>query len=166
MSLLTQIALAIMAINPIMPAPQVRELSAVVIEQSMDKSIDPWLIVELVRKETHWIPSAVRHETDGTCSVGLGQINTSCALEHMRPLLDPVTNLRRTASILAAAKRACREDCGGGMWLRAYNPGDSAYAPAILAAVAAHGAKRGASPNGAKTPMGKHQTRKFSSISK
>lgn len=131
------IAMAIHSINPVLPDATVRDYAATVVEQADRHALDPWLIVEIVHRETHWIPTLpVRHEHDGSCSVGLGQINVPCGPQ-MAPLLEPHANLRRTASVLDKLRGHCMKDCGGLGWVRAYNPGSKVYGPAIVAAVKA-----------------------------
>ena len=136
MSLALQLALAIQTANHSLPARQARRLAAVVMEQSAERQLDPWLLYELVYRESRWTPTALRREWDGTCSVGLGQINVACDKDAIAPFFDPVVNLRKIGEYLEHFRKSCKQDCEGGLWLRGYNPGSSTYAPAILAAVA------------------------------
>jgi hypothetical protein len=131
--LLLRVALAIHQINPALPQAQARDFAAEVVSLGDRQALDPWLLVEVVRTETRWTPGLVRHEHDGSCSVGLAQINVDC--DSTAPLLEPHANLRQAAKTLASLRRTCKRSCGGGLWLRGYNPGSSTYAPAILAAV-------------------------------
>ncbi len=132
-----RIALAIHLINPALTQAAVREFAAVVLAQAKVHALDPWLLVELVHRETHWDPTAVRHEHDKSCSVGAGQINGPCTRAFVAAMLQPRANLQRTASVLEHLRATCRADCGELGWLRGYNPGDPGYAPAIIAAVRA-----------------------------
>jgi hypothetical protein len=138
MSLLLQLALAIGSTNHALPPRKVRELAAVVVEQASQGQLDPWLIYEIVYRESRWTPSALRREWDGTCSVGLGQINTRCDKGFIAPLFDPVVNLRKIGEYLVHFRKTCSHECENGMWLRGYNPGSSTYAPEILAKVSKH----------------------------
>lgn len=133
------LALAIHTINPALPEKVAQEYARDVAHLASRSHLDPWLIVELVRTETRWQPAHVRHEHDGTCSVGLGQINGPCTPGHVARLLDPRRNLRRTAAILVHL----RETLGGAevRWLHGYNPGAPEYVPTILAAVRARHAR-------------------------
>ncbi len=136
MSLLLSIALAIASVNPEAPAER---YASWVLEVAEPRGLDPWLVFEIVRRESRWASDVVRGEENGTCSVGLGQVNGPCVrATWVRPMLDPHANLRKTAEVLAAKRQACRNSCGGLGWVRGYNPGDKSYAPAVIAAVAAH----------------------------
>jgi hypothetical protein len=77
----------------------------------------------------------VRRERDGSCSVGLGQINTRCGSSDVEILLSARNNISRMGYFLARIRRACRRDCANLGWLRAYNPGDPAYLAAVQAYV-------------------------------
>jgi hypothetical protein len=131
-----KLALAIHHINPMLPQSTVREFASEVALQADRHALDPWLIIELVHRETHWIPSLVRHEKDGTCSVGLGQINVQC--RDVKPFLEPHANLRRTAFILNRLRERCKLQCAGSSWLAGYNRGSHGYATSILTAASAH----------------------------
>jgi hypothetical protein len=132
-----RIALALHQINPALPQVSARDYASIVLAQAKAHALDPWLIVELVHRETHWIPSLVRHEHDGSCSVGAGQINGPCTRAFIDAMLEPHANLVRTAAVLGHLRQTCRKDCGEMGWLRGYNPGDATYGPAIVAAVRA-----------------------------
>jgi hypothetical protein len=135
MPLLLAVALAIHQINPALPDTTVREYAGAVVAQADAQALDPWLLVEIVHRESHWIASLVRHENDGTCSVGLGQINGSCATPVVAPLLEPRTNIARTASVLAYLRSHCTHRCRALAWVRAYNPGSRGYASDIIGKV-------------------------------
>jgi hypothetical protein len=137
-ALALKLALAIHQINPLVTMSVARGWASVVVHESTTRDLDPWLLVELVHRETHWIPRLVRHETDGTCSVGLGQINMRCGSSELPQMLRPALNLKRTAALLAHFRDVSVRNGYGrrpAAWLWMYNPGSPTYAPAILAAV-------------------------------
>jgi len=133
--LAVQIALAIHQINPLLSVHTSRSYAAAFVAASKRNGIDPWLLVEVVHRETRWIPTLVRHEHNGSCSVGLGQVNGSCEASFVLPLLGARRNLRRSARILGQLRSHCTSDCAAMAWLRGYNPGSPSYAPTILEAV-------------------------------
>jgi len=138
-SILLTVAIAIHSINPALPEPTAREYAAEVVRQG---DLDPWLLVEIIHRETHWIPDLVRHEQDGSCSVGLGQINGSCLQAFVTPLLDPHANIRRVADVLRWLRGHCRTRCEALGWVRSYNPGSRTYGAAIIKAVQKRHGKR------------------------
>lgn len=146
MSMTALLAVAIQVSNPRLPQQDSRRLASWVYEEARARRLDPWVIHALVNRETHWTASAVRHESNGTCSVGLGQINVPCTAAAMQPLLGPHVNLRRMGHFLAGIRAACRHDCDGLGWLRAYNPGDAEYLSAVQADVRKHHAEDGQPP--------------------
>lgn len=99
-----------------------------VLEESTQHVLDPWLIFSLVYVESRWTAVVVRPEGDGSCSVGLGQMNVAtCDPIEIERLVDPRENLRRVGHRLALLRRVCKNDCEGIRWLRGYNPGSKSY---------------------------------------
>lgn len=82
----------------------------------------------------------VRHETNGSCSVGLGGVNVpDCDPVAVAHLQQAQANLRASAVILRAGRRWCAEHPGHGVCRRSgaigmYNPGDKAYRVKVRAA--------------------------------
>ena len=103
--------------------------------------LDPWIFVAIVDHETRWDAHAVRHEHDGSCSVGLGQINGSCSDGFIVPLQDPYINIRRMGAFLQHLKSSCRYSCGDLGWLRGYNSGSERYLSGVQAEVRKHHGK-------------------------
>src|ERR1700727_1702240 len=137
------LAAAIQHSNPRLPPQDRAHYASWVQEEASAHSLDPWIFHALINRETRWTATAVRHERDGSCSVGLGQINVHCTASAMQPLLDPHANLRRMGSFLARIRSACRRDCDNLGWLRAYNPGNAEYLSAVQADVRKHHAEDG-----------------------
>ena len=137
------LSLAIQASNPKVQPREARLYARWVLREAAAQHADPWVFQAIIARETRWTPTEVRHETDGSCSVGLGQINVDCAPRIVAPLLDPRTNIRRVGAVLAHLKSSCRHDCQDLGWLRAYNPGSAAYFEAVLAAVQRYHAAMG-----------------------
>ena len=126
---------AIHSSNPQLPPKEVARYTSWVIEEAREHSLDPWVFHAIIHRETHWTATAVRHERDGSCSVGLGQINTRCNSSDIKVLLNPRNNLSRMGYFLARIRRMCRKGCAELGWLRRYNPGDADYLHAVQAAV-------------------------------
>ena len=129
------LAAAIQASNPQLLPQDSRRYASWVYAEASARKLDPWVFHALINRETHWTATAVRHEHDGTCSVGLGQINVPCTAPAMQPLLDPHVNLRRMGHFLARIRGACRHD-----------PGDAEYLSAVQADVRKHHAEDGQPP--------------------
>jgi hypothetical protein len=127
---------AIHKTNPELPSSTTRQYAQWVLAEAKKTSLDPWLFQALIHRESRWHPTVVRHERDGSCSVGLGQINGPCKPAVVAPMLDPHANIQRMGAFLSGARDRCRTDCGDLGWLRAYNPGDQVYLQAIKKAVA------------------------------
>lgn len=106
-----------------------------VLEEAREHSLDPWIFPALINRETHWTATALRHEADGSCSVGLGQINVRCSSPEVVALQQPHANLHRMGAFLSRIRASCTHDCENLGWLRAYNPGDAEYLSAVQAAV-------------------------------
>lgn len=129
------LALAIQKTNPKIPEATAQKYALWVLEESEKNDLDPWLFQALIHRETRWTAQAVRHESNGTCSVGLGQINGKCDEKVMAPLRDPRRNLHRMGELLVHMREVCTRKCQDLGWLRAYNPGSPAYLRAIQEAV-------------------------------
>lgn len=122
------LALEIQTVNPRLPTPTVTQYVQWVVEDSRHYDVDPWVVYALVGVESHWNAAALRREGDGTCSVGLGQINVrDCYSEKVVRLLEPRANLRAVVLRLNLLQRVCSHDCDGIGWLQGYNPGSHHY---------------------------------------
>ena len=145
---------AIQASNPSLPPQRRDKFTNWVLEEARERNLDPWVFQAIIHQETRWTATAVRREHDGSCSVGLGQINTRCGSEEVATLLNPHNNIKRMGKFLSRIRRACRRDCAGLGWLRAYNPGDAAYLAAVQAAVrSAHAQDGQRIVQGARAPV-------------
>lgn len=129
------LVLAIRQTNPKVTEPTAERYAAWVVEEATKRDLDPWLFQALIYKESRWTATALRREGDGSCSVGLGQINTVCEQEKIAPLQDPQANIQKMGEFLFNIRARCHRDCGGLRWLRAYNPGDRGYVATIEEAV-------------------------------
>jgi hypothetical protein len=121
------LALEIRTTNPKLTAETSQQYANWVVEEAADRGLDPWLLHGLVSVESAWTASAVNHEKNGTCSVGLGQINTGCSKEQLAKYQDPRTNLHKIGEYLAGMQKSCTKDCKNNGWVRAYNPGSKDY---------------------------------------
>ena len=131
--------LATAAILTLAPAGQVSPRQAVeygvCTVQAARRQNLPWQrVAAIVHHESEWRPDARSHSNDW----GLGQIH--CPGKHCgknptpaerSALLDGCTNLLYTAEVLRSKQRACKQDCGGGNYLRLYNPGNPTYQLAV-----------------------------------
>ena len=135
------LAVAIQASNPSVPSETARTYATWVTHEAEEHHLDPWIFQAIIHRETRWTPGLTRHEVDGSCSVGLGQINVPCNNPRAKKLLDPHENIKRMADFLDGAKRECRTDCVNLGWLRAYNPGSHDYFVAIRDDVRRHHAQ-------------------------
>lgn len=99
---------------------------------------DPWTMAAIVFTESRGNPSVVKHELDGSCSVGLAGINVpgcdEVAVEHLKLAQ---ANLRAQAVILKKGAEWCREHpktapCRRGGAVAQYNAGDKGYAARVL----------------------------------
>lgn len=147
MQLLQALALSVMLTNPGLNNTQAEIYSRWVLEFSNKNDLDPWLVEALISKESRWKATAVRRETNGSCSVGLGQINlTVCDPVKVTALQDPLYNIRRTAKHLALAREICpkikaEKKCSQGKWIGLYNPGNRTYASDVLHLMEEHRAR-------------------------
>jgi len=89
--------------------------------------LPPGLLQAVVWSESRWQPTAMGANRNGSCDVGLGQVNVpGCDPLRVAELVNPDVNLRAAASILRASARACtqqpgRVGCSVCPWGR-YNP--------------------------------------------
>jgi hypothetical protein len=119
---------AIRDVNPALTPDTAKDYAAWVVEASQQSDIDPWVFHAIIKHETKWTASGIRHENDGSCSIGLGQINVgNCRSSKVKTLLDPHYNLLLMGEFLYYVKGFCRRNCSKLNWLRAYNPGDPRY---------------------------------------
>ena len=132
--MLLLLSLAIAQSTPYAPASAAKSYAVWVMEQAQEHRLDPWLLVALVQRETGWHPTLVRHERDGSCSVGLGQINGPCTRAFIQPLLNPHHNLQVIGRYLEHFRSTCRTECSDLGWLYSYNH-SHAYVVAIREAV-------------------------------
>lgn len=139
------LAQAIQHTNPALSKETARQYASYVLTASKKHSLDPWIFQSIISRETRWQSVLVRREADGSCSVGLGQINGRCTEAVMAPLRDPRVNIFRMGTFLAHLRSTCRTDCQDLGWLRRYNPGSAAYLAAIQEAVRTHHAQDGQS---------------------
>jgi hypothetical protein len=137
------LAAAIQHSNPRLSPRDRAHYASWVREEARAHNLDPWIFHALINRETRWTATAVRHEGDGSCSVGLGQINVPCTAVAMQPLLDPRTNIHRMGSFLAKIRGACTRGCASLGWLKQYNPGNAEYLSAVQADVRKHHAEGG-----------------------
>ena len=108
------------------------------VQSAAQEKVDPRLVEAIIFNESRWVAGAFHAESNGTCSVGLGQINVvDCDPAKMAALRDPVVNIRRVAAHLAAIKKFCPKvrpykKCVRRGWIGLYNPGDPTYARRVL----------------------------------
>jgi hypothetical protein len=116
------LATAIHKANPKLRPETTQKWATVVVQESEDKGLDPWLFFAIIRHESWWVPSVIHHERGGACDVGLGQILIArCRRGDVLPLLDPVTNLRRSAQIQKIGMDYCQTHVCTKGWLFLYN---------------------------------------------
>lgn len=118
---------------------------ALIVATASAEHVDERTLAAIVYLESKGQPYLVAHERNGTCSVGLGQVNVpDCDPARISELHDPEFNLRVSAKILRANQRWCRKHprewrCragekvfrGGGA-VNCYAGKTTAYAPRIL----------------------------------
>lgn len=130
------LAMEIQRTNPKVPEPRANEFAGWVVEEANRNNIDPWLIHGIVHIESRWTPGVVRHENDGSCSIGLGQINVlHCESAKIKPLRDPRENLHRMSDFLSTIRNACLKNCEGYKWLRFYNYNNKHYVTGLVGPV-------------------------------
>jgi len=137
------LAQAIRQSNPGLSEARAAQYAEWVFHEAHTNKLDPWLIQAIVHRETHWRSGSVRHENNGSCSVGLGQVNTRCDEASVQPLLNPQYNLHRVGRLLSLMRSLCKKDCKRLGWVRMYNPGSREYLAAIKEAVKNYHAQNG-----------------------
>jgi len=134
MPLVESLALAIHLVAGL-PERQSRQYADLVHQATRDNEIDPWMVLGIIQTESRFHRSVVRHERDGTCSVGLMQVNIKdCSEALMAELQDPAVNIRRGVGIMLAGRRYCyvnRGKCPKGP-IGIYNPRSKEYASRVL----------------------------------
>jgi hypothetical protein len=136
------LVLAIQHTNPEVPRRRARQYATRIQAEAKTYDLDPWVFVAIIDRETRWVPRLVRHEADGSYSVGLGQINVHSTKE-VRPLRQGRTNIARMGWFLNHIRATCRSDCEDLGWLRAYNPGSAVYFTAVREQVRTYRAQAG-----------------------
>jgi hypothetical protein len=132
----TALMLEIQRTNPKVPEPQARKFASWVLEEADRNNLDPWLFHGIVYIESRWTPGVVRREEDGSCSIGLGQINVRrCEASKVQPLRDPRENLRRMGDFLSTIRDSCLKNCQGLKWLRFYNYNNKRYVTGLVGPV-------------------------------
>jgi hypothetical protein len=82
---------------------------ALIVAMASAERVDPRTLAAIVFLESKGQPHLVARERNGTCSVGLGQVNVpDCDPMKISSLHDPAYNLRVSAKILKANQRWCR----------------------------------------------------------
>lgn len=127
------IALEIQRTNPKVSETMAQQYSAWVMEESVRNDLDPWLLHGIAHVESRWTAKAFRKERDGSCSVGLGQINVgNCEPGRVQTLKDPRENLRAMSDFLSTIRSTCRKNCEGLRWLRFYNYNNKQYVSGLV----------------------------------
>lgn len=115
-------AAAIVSRQPALPQEKADLYAKVIVEESTERQLDPWVFFAIIDIESRWKATAINYEKRGGCSVGLGGIYTSkCTDKQVARLMDPVTNLRRSAAIQQQSMQWCEtRKCPHG-WVFLYN---------------------------------------------
>lgn len=98
---------------------------------------DRYTVEAIIHAESRGDATVVKHETNGSCSVGLMGINVpDCEPVQVEHLLSPEANIRAGTAILKQGAFFCREHpknaaCKRGGAIALYNPGDKEYARRI-----------------------------------
>lgn len=119
--------LEIQRTNPKVTPETAKNYAGWVLEEAADKEIDPWVFHAIIYIESRWSWWALRREQDGTCSVGLGQINVKCDSERAKELRDPRTNILAVGEFLGHLKDRCHRRCDNLNWVVPYNAGNPCY---------------------------------------
>ena len=83
---------------------------ALIFSTAAEAKVDPYTLGAIVYLESRGQAHIVSKERNGSCSVGLGQVNVpDCAPERISALRAPAYNLRVSAQILRANERWCRK---------------------------------------------------------
>jgi hypothetical protein len=136
---------------------QAHKYAVWVLADAKQYHLDPWIFVAIVQRETRWVNGLVRYESNGSCSVGLGQINLSCDSPEIAPLRDARTNLQRMGQFLNHIRSSCKNNCRDLGWLRAYNPGSAEYFNSVREVVRVYDAQDG-EPFVLRLPDGMHSS--------
>ena len=109
-----------------------KSYSSYLVKEARSSSLDPFIFFAIVKMESRWHSSAIGHEKEGSCWVGLGQIRVpGCDPEKVQPLYEPLYNLHRSAIVQREAKKWCKLHVCKGGWLRLYN-NSSKYVVEVL----------------------------------
>lgn len=115
-------------------------LAALATDHGKAHHVDPDLIMAIAHVESRGQANIVRHESNGSCSVGLGGINVptcdDAVVEHLK---SPDANVKAIAVILDTGRTYCAAHpenvaCKRGGAIALYNPGDPGYAKRVAAA--------------------------------
>jgi hypothetical protein len=121
------LTLEIQRTNPKVPTPTAQDYTRWVLEQAQERDIDPWVFHAIIHIESRWSYWAFRKEQDGTCSVGLGQINVKCDSPRAKELKDAHTNILAMGEFLGHLKDKCHQKCDNLRWVIPYNAGNPEY---------------------------------------
>jgi len=113
--------------NPKVPLATAQDYTRWVLEEAQEKDIDPWVFHAIIHIESRWSWWAFRKEQDGTCSVGLGQINVKCDSPKALELKDPHTNILAMGQFLGHLRKRCHQRCDNLNWVVPYNAGNPEY---------------------------------------
>lgn len=128
MLLETALLLEIRSTKPTLKEQTAQMYTQYVLQEADRQVIDPWVFHGIIKIESEWTSKAFRKEGDGSCSIGLGQINVKCDdKKRIAELSDPKKNIEAMGSFLGRIKNTCRKKCDGLGWLVRYNPGNHQY---------------------------------------
>lgn len=122
--------------------------SQAVVQSAAKEKVDPWLVEAIIFNESRWRSGSFRQESNGTCSVGLGQINVpDCNPDRIARLKEPETNIGQVARFLVRIQELCprvwpKKKCVHGGWVGLYNSGDPTYAKRVLLRTKEHARHR------------------------
>ncbi len=147
MKLIAALALLIQAANPSLAPSRSQDYSQALVQFAEQEGVDPLLVESVIFHESRWRSSAFRKENNGSCSVGLGQINIpGCDPTKIALLKNPLTNIRRVVRHLSLCREVCPKarkpkKCVHHGWVGLYNPGDPTYVARIMRRVNDHAAR-------------------------
>jgi hypothetical protein len=127
MLLETALMMEIQRTNPKVPAETAQKYTWWVMDQAQVREIDPWVFHAIIHIESRWSWWALRREQDGTCSIGLGQINAKCDSPKAKELRDPKANIEAVGEFLGHLKDRCHLRCDNLNWVVPYNAGNPQY---------------------------------------
>lgn len=116
-----------------------------IVTEAKAVGVDPLKLAAIVHTESRGQAGVVRHETNGSCSVGLGGVNVpDCDPVAVAHLQQAQVNLRAAAVILKRGEDWCRDHpawaaCRRGGPIAMYNPGDRAYPKRVMVTMKAIG---------------------------